>query len=499
MVATFRLPGELTEFIGRSPSRSMLIRGEAGTGKTTLALTLLTTFPGQRILVSNRVPLSELEQDYPWLHSEEPSIQVIQTSPRDDIIREKARSIEKSGELVDARTDRRLVDELWLPDSITDAYSRIPQGQRGMIAVDSWDALVERYVGSSSSAKPDLPDRSEIERVLVGLMERSHVQLVLIVERDSPGQLDYLVDGVVFCTTQHDGGRLERWIHLKKLRGVRITHSSYPFSLDGARFECIAPLHGSARPLLRPPEPDPQPTPGSIWPGSSQFAENFGRLLIGRATLIETDLDVSSEAAVLFCTPIFSQVARLGGRALHILPPRASPETVLRAYRALISDDEFIRSVRIFSPLKSPTKGSDAAVLDQVVLPALAPVSDDTTPRMREAIRFLAEGTGTDAPNIIAAWLTGLEHASVGAANPYTRTNLPVIVERVLESGPNHMIMIGPSSHPFTEGLREMASIRIEMQSKHGRVFVYGRSPHTPPLVLAAGEGSTAYELIRMV
>jgi len=499
MVAAFRLPAELTEFVQRSPSRSILIRGEAGTGKTTLALTLLTTFPGQRVFVSNRVPLSELEQDYSWLRSEESGIQVIQGTARDEMVRDRARSIEKSGELVDARSDRHMIDELWLPDSITDAYSRVPESERGMIVVDSWDALVERYVGSPSSAKSPLPDRAEIERVLVGLMERSHVQLVLIVERDSPSQLDYLVDGVVFCTTQHDGGRLERWIHLKKLRGVRITHSSYPFSLDGARFQCFAPLHGSARPLLREPDPDPHPTPGFIWPGSSQFAENFGRLPIGRATLIETDLDVSSEAAVLFCTPIFSQIARLGGRALHILPPRASPETVLRAYRALISDEEFIHSVRIFSPLRSPAKGADAAVLEQVVLPALTPVPDDTTPRMQEGIRFLTEGASSGAPNIIAVWLTGLEHASVGAPNPYTRTNLPVIVERVLESAPGHMIMLGPSTHPFTEGLREMASIRIEMQSKHGRVFVYGRAPHTPPLVLAEGEGPSAYQLIRIV
>jgi len=72
-------------------------------------------------------------------------------------------------------------------------------------------------------------------------------------------------------------------------------------------------------------------------------------------------------------------------------------------------------------------------------------------------------------------------------------------VERVLESSPMHMIMVGPSSHPFTVGMREMASIRIDMQSKHGRVFVYGRAPHTPPLVISDGEGRVAYELIRIV
>ena len=499
MGTAFRLPEELTQFIQRDPSRSLLIRGEAGTGKTTLALTLLTAFPGHRLFISNRVPPAELEQDYPWLRSGETGIQVIHGAKASDRLRETARTIEASEKVVDLRRDGEIAEELWLPDSVTDAYSRISDGERGMIVIDSWDALVERYVGTPGADRPSTPDRAEIERVLIGLMERGRVQLVLVVERDVPSQLDYLVDGVIYCTTQHDEGRLERWVHLKKLRGVRISHPSYPFSLDEARFQCIAPLQGLARPLLPPPDPDPDSTPGSLWPGSSQFADAFGRLPIGRATLVETDLDVPAEAVVLFLTPIFSQVASLGGRALQILPPRASPETVLHAYRALLTPEEFVDRVRIFSPRRAPQKGSDAAILDRVLLPALGPVSDDTAPRMIEGTAFLAEGTAQGRPNLVAVWLTGLEHASIGAPNPYTRANVPIIIERVLEIGNMHAIMVGPTTSPLTEGLREMASTRIQMRSKHGRVFVYGLSPPTPPLVLAAGEGSAAYELIRIV
>ena len=118
---------------------------------------------------------------------------------------------------------------------------------------------------------------------------------------------------------------------------------------------------------------------------------------------------------------------------------------------------------------------------------------------MIEGTAFLAEGTAQGRPNLVAVWLTGLEHASIGAPNPYTRANVPIIIERVLEIGNMHAIMVGPTTSPLTEGLREMASTRIQMRSKHGRVFVYGLSPPTPPLVLAAGEGSAAYDLIRIV
>jgi len=499
MVATFRLPEELTQYMERDPSRSLLIRGEAGTGKTTFALTLLTAFPGHRIYLSNRVPLAELEQDYPWLRSEGTEIHIVEGAKGSDRLRETARSIRQSGKLVDLRRDLEVAEELWLPDSVTDAYSRVPPGERGMIVIDSWDALVERYIGPSTDGPGRLPDRAEIERILMGLMERARVQLVLVAEREQSSQLDYLVDGVVSCSTLHDEGRLERWVHLKKLRGVRITHSSYPFSLDGARFQCIAPLRGLSLPVLSSPEPDPDPTPGGLWPGSVRFAEDFGRLAFGRATLIETDLDVPAEAVILFLTPIFSQVASQGGRALHILPPRASPESVLHAYRAICSPEEFVDRVRIFSPLRAPRKGSNAAILDRVVLPALGPVSEDTTPRMREGTDFLAEGVANGRTGLVAVWLTGLEHASVGAPNPYTRQNVPVILERVLEIGNLHAVMVGPTNDPFTETLREMASIRIQMRAKHGRVFIYGLAPPTPPLVLAGGDKGAPYDLIRIV
>lgn len=499
MSAAFRLPSELTDFIARDPGRTLLIRGESGSGKTTLALTLLTSFRGQRIFVSQRVRRSELEQDYPWITEGPNALHVVQSADLDERVRDRARPIEKAHELIELGEGDVAVRKLWLPDAITDAYSRVAPGERGMVVVDSWDALVEQYLGLPAAEAAKYPDRAEVERLLISLMSGGPVRLVLVVERDTPSQLDYLVDGVVHCSTVLEEDRLERWMFLKKLRGVRIDHFSYPFSLDGGRFRCIAPMVSPIAPVLQKPDPDPDPQPGTIWPGLVQLANLFGRLPVRTMTLIETDLDVPGEAVALLCAPIFSEVARLGGRAVHILPPRASPEAVLQAYRGVVSPEAFVAGVRIFSPLSGIEHGPDAELLRRVTIRGLASAPDETSTRMPEMQRFLSENSATGIPNVSFAHISGLEHASVGAVSPYTRTNLPVIVERTLESGNVHVIMVGASMDPLTEGLREMATIRIAMRWKQGRVFVHGIAPQTPPLVLAAGDASRPYELIRVV
>ena len=64
------MPDELVRFVQRD-TYSLLIKGLAGTGKTTLSLTILRALKGQSkfFYISTRTSPKQLFQYYPWLET----------------------------------------------------------------------------------------------------------------------------------------------------------------------------------------------------------------------------------------------------------------------------------------------------------------------------------------------------------------------------------------------------------------------------------------------
>ncbi|MFI5414678.1 MAG: RAD55 family ATPase, partial [Candidatus Lutacidiplasmatales archaeon] len=409
MSAILRLPPELVEFSLREPPRSLLIRGEPGAGKSTLALTVLSAFRGKRLLVTSRVTKEEIEKDYPWLRTNvEGPVEVIEALAHTSRLEAKGRAIRAGTELITSAPDDTELESLWLPDALIDAFSRVGPGTPGMVVVDSWDALVEQYVGGVQRDAGPYPDREEIERLMLGLLARGRVHLVLVVEREGPSQLDYLVDGVVACVVTSNEDRLERWSHLKKMRGVRVNHAWYPYTLEGGRFLCIAPMPSDFRTQLRPPQPEPDPLPGKLWPGSFDFASNFGRLPFGRATLLEVEPGVPIEAVRLLVSPAVSQVLTIGGRVLVTLPPSLSASDVWHSFRSVLSPEQFVDQVRVYAPSGlNPVEG-DVELLEKVIVSGPTAEGPAMTTRMPEATRFLREGNAGGIPSLGVSWVSGL-------------------------------------------------------------------------------------------
>jgi GvpD gas vesicle protein len=498
MSAILRLPSEIVEFSLRDPPRSLLVRGTPGSGKTTLALTLLSLFRGKRIYLTSRVSRAELAVDYPWLQeATSGSIEILETftptggSPSDGSATPTLRAIPAVG--APGTEDAPLP----LPPVIADAFGRIHEGQPCMVVIDSWDALVERYLDPRRGHRSGDVERGELERALADL-GRGRVHLVLIVERSEPTQLDYLVDGVVGSEVATTDGRTERWIRLLKMRGVRIEHPSYPFSLEGARFLCIDPMPTDFEVRLRVPQSEPDPRPGWIWPGSTDFAAHFGRLPLGRISLIETDDLVPIESVRLLYGPALSQVAVKGGRTLHILPPSVAPEEIVADYEALLPRERLAVLVRIASMTPPQERGPLAGLLREMIVPGPQPETERLESRMPEASGFLNEVGAGNPPNLGVVWLSGLHPAS-GSVRSYSPETFPALVHQTVATGRNHLILVGSSSDRLMAGLREMAAIRIEMRSKSGRVFVYGQAPLTPPLLLTRSEVEVPYRLVRVV
>ena len=500
MSVLLRLPPELTEFTLREPPRSLLIRGEPGAGKSTLALTILGAFRGKRILVTSRVTRHEIEQDFPWLRSNvEGPMEIIEALGKTPRIDTKAKMMEASPSMIASGGEDAGLEPLWLPDSLTDAFSRFAPDEPGMVVIDSWDALVEHYVGARKSGRGDYPDREELERIMLDLLGGGRAHLVLVVERPGPTQLDYLVDGVVACVTTSNEDRLERWSQLKKMRGVRVNHAWYPYTLEGGRFLCIAPMSPDFHSLLPTPQPEPDPRPGWLWPGSGDFATHFGRLPYGRTSVLEVDPEVPVEAVRLLVSPLQSQVLSVGGRVLVILPPSLTASDVWAAFRSQVTPADFARTVRIYAPSGLSPTDPDFELLEKVMVAGPAGDVPAMTTRMPEANRFLREGALAGIPSLAVVWMQGLRAGHSEGDTGYTPDTLPAVVQKTLANATTHLIMIGTPADPLLTGLREIASPRILMKTRSGRVFVYGIHPMTPPLVLAQSDNGSPYHLIRIV
>jgi KaiC/GvpD/RAD55 family RecA-like ATPase len=213
-----QIPEDLLKFIQRD-TYSLLVKGYAGTGKTTLALTILNVLGVKNnfFYISTRSSPKQLFQYYPWLNNF-----VHQSTTQDG-------GCARDREAISTFEDARLDEPESLFERITNQLMDI---KSPIIIIDSWDAIASFM---------DREARLNNERVLQTWRERAGAKLIFISEQPADTTLDFLVDGIVELKQSHYWNAKLRQIDLQKLRGTRITHSSYLYTLDGGVFYSFSP------------------------------------------------------------------------------------------------------------------------------------------------------------------------------------------------------------------------------------------------------------------
>lgn len=158
-----RIPDELERFVRRD-TYALLIKGKAGTGKTTLSLTILKTL-GQAsnfFYISTRVSPRQLFTYYPWLEN---FVQTIRPQPTSD----SEEQVYKMSMFEDARLDE--------PESLFERITNeLMDVKAPIIIIDSWDAIASFM---------DKEARLNNERVLQTWRERAGAKLIFISEDSS--------------------------------------------------------------------------------------------------------------------------------------------------------------------------------------------------------------------------------------------------------------------------------------------------------------------------
>lgn len=513
MGTSLRLPSELRQFLDLPGPQSLIIRGHPGTGKSTLSLALLESFSGQKLLVTNRVSRDELFRSFPWLgHDATAAIEIVDTSVAIGALDASSRTAAQLHRLVHSPggLDRELEEFLWLPTALQEAWSRLSEAQRSILVVDSWDALVEEYIGSGLLGRSDddlLPPREEIERLLLRRMSRSPVHLVLVLERPEETQLDYLVNGAVVTMREVHEDRLERLLSLPKLRGVRVAQGAYPFTVEGARFECIEPPRAYGQMRQGPSTPEHEPMPGFLWPGSDDFADAFGRLPLGRITLIERSSEVPHVVPRLIANAMIAQTLVRGGRCAIWPQIDQTIPGLWSEMQGVVSRKDFLSHLRVIdvSLRARSTPETNPEEFDEVQIPLpTAPWSDPVAGPLGGAAlsSFLMEEASEDHPGLGVLYTTGLEAflQRVGVPENFRGTgSYPASVEALVHERPLHLVVIGKSDSAIVAAVRDMAAVHLRLLRRLGRILLQGINPWTPSFVLTEGSERTPYSLLRVV
>ena len=193
--------------------RSVIVRGDPGTGKTSFVLQLLDYHSKNNfksVYMSTRLSAKTLKSHQPWV----------------EMVQGKYGTVPRLAEDQIGFQDSRRMDGV---RAITGLRAYLEQVGNPFVVLDSWEGLFfeSHTLGVEEISK---------------LVEDYDARFVVVTERREQTDLDYLLDGVIVLRRKFHEGRVVREIELKKLRGVSIKQSRFIFTLDQGKFRYLPPL-----------------------------------------------------------------------------------------------------------------------------------------------------------------------------------------------------------------------------------------------------------------
>jgi KaiC/GvpD/RAD55 family RecA-like ATPase len=221
------VPIEISEaFQQKDIGYSILIKGEAGAGKSTLALTLLSVLTDlEPIYISTRVAPSSLFSQFPWIKGR---------LKEENIIDATRTYLPPIGDTKELKTHvLRTIRFSDAPEFLKIIYERIEKYENVVVVIDSWDAII-------SSTKER---NQEWENMFTEFTRQMHIKLILISESSEKTFLDYIVDGIVTLKDSEMDGRILREIEINKTRGIQRRQKRYHYTLNNNKFNYCSSYH----------------------------------------------------------------------------------------------------------------------------------------------------------------------------------------------------------------------------------------------------------------
>ncbi len=504
-----KIPQVLLDFMRAPGGHSLMLKGDAGTGKTTLALQVIEELAEEQpdYYLSTRVSDEALFRQFPWardrakrdnilkagktflrrnkeapmLHESPGGQQLTIAAAKDllkalnhqdnnlTVVRSELQKLEgqvEAGEVggedeggfTGEITDDEITLDLgiMLPElevAYDLAESNLPR--KTLMVVDSIDALSERYgIGS-----PRI-----INTLQKDLVENSGTNIVYTLEESGKTLLDYLGDGVIQMVSEDRGGRRVRQMVIEKLRGVAVDQWKYYLTLTGGRMSVFEPTWVKIPERMRMHEVKPDPSSRTVSSGNVYFDKYIGGFPRGSLVLLEFDLDVHQDVVRCLELEVMSDFL-MKGRGVIWLPMYATDYSLIDEQMRMLVDAEAIsKRFRIL----------DSAAGQEQTLPFVSAIEgEDAAQDLRmSSMKYML---GESAPYLSILGFDAME--GVYGSNVFKQT-LPHI--DAMRRGGHVVIAIASTTSCALDSLREQAKIHIKYENMAGCVMAGGMKPHTP-------------------
>jgi len=378
---TALFPKEIIKFLSSPGGHSTILRGMAGTGKTTLALQVIEELAAvqQSYYMSTRVSDQSLFNQFPWLLDKvregeilkarkkirkkgEPEQQVEKillglASIKGELKGEKIKAprkelgrlqglIESGGEdqIAEPGEEGELVVSVgaMMPE-IEMAYDVVDKAlpERTLVVIDSIDALAEKY---------GVPPSRLINAMQKDLVEGCGSNIVYVLETPDP-LLDYLGDGVIYLSLNHSTGRRIREMDILKLRGCEIRQPRYVYTLLGGRVRTFEYSRYTKPDRPKRFEAIDDPASQHVSTGNADLDSMIeGGLMKGTITLIELSPGVPVVASSQIENAIICNFIAQNRGVAWIPTKKTGADTAREELLGFVSADSFDKNVRILEP-----------------------------------------------------------------------------------------------------------------------------------------------------
>ena len=520
------LPPEIHRFFTNPGGHSMIVKGRAGTGKTTLVLQMLEeVFTGlDNFYLSSRVSDTALYKQFPWLLSKERNERLIHASKKflDSLDRSKeegelpeaveaadmdallmtaplesdevksAKALLKEFRLLNGsfpvavdRTELSRVEGMFEPpeiETMSDEGGGFTQFHNLVVDFDSDLPEIERIYNRVESQLPKqicvaidsiealaekygIPEGRIISMLHKDLVENTNSYLVIVLEKYDNLDLDYYVDGVIRLEHAELDGRAFREIIIQKLRGCETRHHRYLYTLSAGRMSAFGPyeFHFPGHGVTWP-APEAR-VPDRMPTGSVHLdALLGGGLMEGAVNLLEVDKAVPTEAVQLFCLgPVLNALA--GSQGVLWLPSREFAPTMLPTLvNRYMGEADTTGKLRIVDLYPTEVDSSD---------PYLLGVEGDPIGNYLkwDVMRFNFRDVTGPTLNIMS--YDALESVSGKVVD-----DMREYYTELRQSG-NVDLTIARASVRSTDRIADIAQQHLRLQKVHGALVLYGERPHT--------------------